>query len=197
MVMRPLCGRGRGYAAAGVANAAAGVRRVGRRFATELADRNAAASRLDASVASTTTNSIAETVTPPSASAESGGGGGGGEDEEVVAAQLPHVNGHFFTTFLHFFVFFRHWSVGHPSVFAGNSFSIFFEHLPGFLYLSWQAASVRSTHTAAARATSSALRISPEAEPATEWATPKVSPPDKKENILVVVVCSQGGNRVP
>ena len=141
---------------------------------TELADRNASTSRLDASVASTTSNSTAETVDPPSAFTETGGGGDDDEGEEVVAAQLPHVKRHFFAAFLHFFAFFRHWSVGHmpAPVFAGNSLLIFFVHLLAF-HLSWQAASVRFTHTAAARATSSALRISPEAEPATEWATPK------------------------
>ena len=142
---------------------------------TELADRNASTSRLDASVASKTSNSIAETVDPPSAFTETSGGGDDEDEEvEVVAAQLPHVKRHFFAAFLHFFAFFRHWSVGHmpAPVFAGNSLLIFFVHLLAF-HLSWQAASVRFTHTAAARATSSALRISPEAEPATEWATPK------------------------
>ena len=144
----------------------------GENFLTELADRNASTSRLDASVASTTSNSIAETVDPPSAFTETGGGGGD-EDEEVVAAQLPHVKRHFLAAFLHFFAFFRHWSVGHmPTPFGMNSLLIFFVHLLAF-HLSWQAASVRFTLTAAARATSSALRISPEAEPATEWATPK------------------------
>ena len=163
MAMRPrawLCGRGREAS--------------GENFVTELADRNASTSRLDASVASTTSNSTAETVDPPSAFTETGGGGDDDEGAEVVAAQLPHVKRHFLAAFLHFFAFFRHWSVGHmpAPVFAGNSLLIFFVHLLAF-HLSWQAASVRFTHTAAARATSSALRISPEAEPATEWATPK------------------------
>ena len=114
-------------------------------------------------MASTTSNSTAETVDPPSAFTETGGGGDDDEGAEVVAAQLPHVKRHFLAAFLHFFAFFRHWSVGHmPGPFGMNSLLIFFVHLLAF-HLSWQAASVRFTLTAAARATSSALRISTEA----------------------------------
>ena len=102
----------------------------------------------------------------------------------TAPSQSPHAFWHFFAVFLHFFVFDGHAAVAH------RPFPTFLAHFFAF-HLSTQAASVRFTDTAATRATSSALRISPEAEPATEWR--RQSKPAAKTTagsiIVVVFLC--------
>ena len=67
--------------------------------------------------------------------------------------QSPHASRHFFAVFLHFFFF-----DGHAAAVAHRPLFFILAHLRAF-HLSLQAASVRFTHTAATRATSSARRI--------------------------------------